>query len=73
MSAYSVAQNQSGDWTWWLNWEMASSYTGAYKNIRPATAEESALMDKIVWETDTPEDRKRLRELLSDIKQGDGK
>ena len=32
---------------------------------RPATDEETKLMDKIVWQKDTPADRERLRELLA--------
>lgn len=64
MSAYSVMQDSLGGWVWWENWRMASASLGDYKNIRPATNEESALMDKVVWDTATAEERGKLRALI---------
>lgn len=54
MAAYRVGDNGS----WWAAWELPG------QPGRDATPEESAIMDKIVWQSDTPADRERLRQLL---------
>lgn len=59
MSAYSVSPSVG---TWWANYEMGAE--PASGDVRPATAEESALMDKVVWDRDTEDDRSALRRLV---------
>lgn len=65
MGAYSVAtNNRTGDRTWWVKWEMAGAELSGYSQIRDADDEESALMEKIVWNKDGHNDRERLRKLI---------
>ncbi|MGA9855071.1 MAG: hypothetical protein WBR29_07340 [Gammaproteobacteria bacterium] len=65
-AAFSVGRHrQTGAPAWWVNWQMAGiDMAGSHDDIRPATAEEAALMDKVVWDSDTAADRDRLKELL---------
>lgn len=50
---------------WWAGWELPHADFQDYKDIRDATEEESALMDKIVWGSDTPADCVKVRELIA--------
>lgn len=59
MSAYTVSPSAG---TWWANYEMGGE--AAAPDARPATDEESALMDKVVWSSDTDEDRSKLLRLI---------
>ena len=43
---------------WWESWTMP------FAPGRPASAEEAKIMDKIVWQKDTPADRAKLNKLL---------
>jgi hypothetical protein len=61
VSAYSVGQTTDGSWCWWENWQ---SIVMPVRRTRPATPEEAGLMDKMVWNTDTPDDVARLLALL---------
>ena len=68
MSAYSVGiARTSGRKVWWVKWQMAShDMMQSHEHIRDATAEESALMSKVEWNTDTADDCAKLRSLLAD-------
>jgi hypothetical protein len=65
VSAYSVATNNTTrSRTWWVKWEMAAAEMSGYSQIRDATDEEAALMEKVVWNRETDADRERLLELI---------
>lgn len=68
MSAYTVATSRaSRDRTWWAKWEMGSVSLFGYSDLRDATDEEAELMEKVVWNQDSQEDRERLRKLIERI------
>lgn len=54
MAAYRIDDNGN----WWEIWQRP------HEPGRDATAEEAALMEKVVWDNDTSADRQRLRDLL---------
>ena len=56
MAAYRVSKD--GKW--------AESHLGVIVDGRMATDEEAEIMDKIVWQKDTPADRERLHQLLQE-------
>lgn len=58
MAAYIVGTSYSGR-VWRESWQQIH-----LEDERPATAEESALMNKVIWNNDTAEDRAKLRALL---------
>lgn len=62
MSAYKVGTNSTGDRVWW-GWQGAG-FESHHSNVRDATSEEAALMEKVCWDRDTDADRKKLRELI---------
>lgn len=62
MSAYRVGKDKNGNGVWWPTWEMSAS--GAYGELRDATPEESALMEKVIWRRANGGDLQRLRALI---------
>lgn len=66
MSAYSVGtDNATGTKSWWQNYKMTNSHMAyRFSDIRSATVEEAALMDRIVWKTDSHNDREKLLEIM---------
>lgn len=65
MSAYKVAISPHGDPIWWVGYEMASADLSQYSNIRDATPEEAALMERVVWDRHTDADCKMLKALIA--------
>jgi hypothetical protein len=63
MAAYKVATTLQGSRVWWPHWQLPNGIPG-YTSIRDATDEESALMEKIVWDKDTPADLEKLKALI---------
>jgi hypothetical protein len=66
MSAYSVGtDNATGGKSWWQNYKMTNSQMeNRFSDIRPATAEEAALMDRIVWGIDSSREREKLLKMI---------
>lgn len=58
--AYSVGRTCSGRAAWWENWLNPADVT----DVRPATMEERALMDKAVWGRANFADLECLREMI---------
>ena len=66
MSAYSVGtDNATGTRSWWQNYKITNSrMRSRFSDIRPATTEEAALMDRMVWKTDLPGEREKLLKMI---------
>lgn len=62
MSAFTVGRRLGEDCVWWETWRRAGY---SLPEMRPATAEEEMLMNKIVWGDDNYSDRERLKQLLA--------
>ena len=63
MAAYKVGTDSTGVRVWW-NWQGAG-FESHHTDVRDATPEEAALMDKVIWDTDTPDDCRRIKELIA--------
>lgn len=60
MSAFVISRDADGRLVWWESWHVL----GLPKEREP-TPEEEAIMERVVFESDTAADRARLRELLN--------
>jgi hypothetical protein len=58
---YSIIRHKDGSVGWIENWQ----HYCTCEVERPATLEEAVLMDKVVWGTDSLDDRKQLLELIN--------
>lgn len=64
MAAYKVGETRTGVRIWWASWMSHGGYAGV-KTIRDASQEEQELMEKVVWDNDTPADLDRLKRLIN--------
>lgn len=62
MSAYRVGTTPKGARVWW-GWDGRGIEASCF-DVRDATDEEAALMDKVVWHNDTPADLDRIKVLI---------
>lgn len=65
MARYRVGTSPGGSRVWWAAWELPHADMQQYSDVRDSTEEETALMDKIVWGSATPDDCRKVRELTS--------
>ena len=63
MAAYKVATTPEGARVWWAHWQLPHGVPN-HSEIRDATEEESALMQKVIWDQDTPNDLDKIKELI---------
>ena len=64
MSAYKVVTTSEGARVWWVHWQCPHGLPG-HTDIRDATSEESALMDRVIWDRDTPADLDKIKALIA--------
>jgi hypothetical protein len=71
VSTYKVATNSTGERIWCAGYDMAHCDMPllGYSDIRDASAEEAALMDKVVWGSDSEADCRKLKELIAEASQ----
>lgn len=65
MAAFRVGTTSMGARVWW-DWQGAG-FEENCSNVRDATDEEAALMEKVVWDNDTPADLDKLKQLIARI------
>jgi hypothetical protein len=61
--ARSPLETAEGARVWWANWQLPGGAPWT-KVIRDATDEETALMEKVMWDRATPRDIDKLKELI---------
>jgi hypothetical protein len=64
MSVYKVATTSLGARVWWPHWQLPYGLPNC-RDIRDATDEEATLMEKVVWDRDTPLDLEKLRDMIA--------
>lgn len=62
MAVYNVGTDSTGVRVWW-NWQ-GRGFADHHTEVRDATPEEAALMDKVIWDKDTPDDCRQIKELI---------
>ena len=64
MYAFKIATTSKGARVWWAHWQCPHGLPGAI-DIRDATQEEAALMEKVVWNRDTAADLDKIKALIA--------
>ena len=63
MAVYHVGTNSTGERVWW-DWQ-GRSFASHHTDVRDATPEEAALMEKVIWDRHTDADCRRIKELIA--------